>query len=96
VKVKKFKFFAPFFLKIPIFGLTYISNTNAQCSPRVLLFKLSQFQPYNRGLWPTDILWFSLVSHSATMGSPVWNRITRAWKAMVQDLYHIPPQSYEE
>jgi hypothetical protein len=33
VKVKKFKFFAPFFLKIPIFGLTYISNTNAQCPP---------------------------------------------------------------
>jgi hypothetical protein len=34
VKVKKFKFFAPFFLKIPIFGLTYISNINAQCPPR--------------------------------------------------------------
>jgi hypothetical protein len=33
VKVKKIKFFVPFFLKIPIFGLMYISNTNAQCPP---------------------------------------------------------------
>jgi hypothetical protein len=34
VKVKKFKFFVPFFLKIPIFEITYISNTNTQCPPR--------------------------------------------------------------
>jgi hypothetical protein len=62
----------------------------------MLRHRLSGFQPLAHEKWGRSMEWFTQTGHTATTGSKVWGRVTRAWKELVGTVQMVPPTSYDE
>jgi hypothetical protein len=62
----------------------------------MLRYRLTLLQPYSGGYWNPSMLWFTQKGHTASRGSNIWARTTKAWKLMVSELHTLSPRSYEE
>jgi hypothetical protein len=62
----------------------------------LLRFRLSHFQPYSGGRWPSSLEYFIQQSFQAKKGSAVWNRIGVSWRSLVKEVTPVLPELPEE
>jgi hypothetical protein len=62
----------------------------------LMRYRLSNYQPHAHGRWSRSLDWFSQPHHKASTRSKIWNRMTRAWKTLVNEVEQVGPRSYEE
>jgi hypothetical protein len=62
----------------------------------LLRFRLMHYQPFQNGNWQPSLEYFTKQGHQARRGSIVWNRISTAWKIMINEVEFVRPNNREE
>ena len=62
----------------------------------MLRYRLARFKPQKGRSWGVSLDWFTNKDHLGFSGSKVWGHISRAWKAMVKEIYQILPRTRME
>jgi hypothetical protein len=63
---------------------------------KFLRYRLSMYQPYQRGGWHPTLEFFTIQGHSSRHGSLGWNRAAQAWKTVLPELRFVPPNCLDD